>query len=39
VTFADINLGDLCNALMAGNKRAFRSELRKKVDVDEGPDV
>lgn len=37
-TFAAINLGDLCDALTSGNKRAFRQALQKKAGVDEGPD-
>ncbi|HBK07158.1 MAG TPA: hypothetical protein DDZ81_15125 [Acetobacteraceae bacterium] len=38
VTFAGINPGDLCDALTKGNRQAFKSELRKKAGVDEGPD-
>jgi hypothetical protein len=37
-TFAAIKVGDLCNALTCGNKRAFSQALRKKSGVDEGPD-
>lgn len=37
-TFIAINQSDLYDALISGNKRAFKSSLQKKAGVDEGPD-
>ncbi|WP_409191982.1 hypothetical protein [Bradyrhizobium sp. RDM4] len=37
-TFAAIKPSELCNALITGNKRAFRQAVQKKAGVDEGPE-
>lgn len=37
-TFAAVKPSDLCDALVAGNKRAFRQAVQKKAGVDEGPE-
>jgi hypothetical protein len=36
-TFAAIKPGDLCEALVTGNKRAFKQAIQKKAGVDVGP--
>jgi hypothetical protein len=35
--FAAIKPSELCDALAAGNKRAFKQAIQKKAGVDEGP--
>lgn len=36
--FAAVNLDAICDALLSGKKGAFKSAVRKKSGVDEGPD-
>ena len=37
-TFAGVSLNALCEALITGDKRAFKQAQQKKTGVDEGPD-
>jgi len=37
-TFSAIKSSDLCDALVTGNKRAFKQAVQKKDGVDEGPE-
>ncbi len=37
--FDSLNTNEVCGALLAGNKSAFKNAVAKKVDLDEGPSL
>ena len=36
-TFDELRESDICDALRAGNRNAFKDDVSKKIDLDEGP--
>lgn len=37
--FDSLNTNEVCDALLAGNKSAFKNAVSKKIDIDEGPSL